>query len=98
MNSPTHHCVRGLRRPFAVLPLLAVLVAFLLPRAASAQTFVTTGSLQPVTLGPGIYDITAFGAQGGDEGGGFGGGLGAEMEAQFDFTAPVTLRTSEIIT
>src|SRR5215469_189811 len=43
-----------------------------------------------ISLNPGFYDITAYGAQGG-AGAGTHAGLGAEMEGQFDFTTPTTL-------
>jgi Regulator of chromosome condensation (RCC1) repeat/Immunoglobulin I-set domain/Immunoglobulin domain len=56
--------------------------------ASSAQTniFLFTGSETTITLNPGAYEITAYGAQGGGS-----GGLGAEMEAEFNFTNPTTL-------
>lgn len=62
--------------------------------ASSAQTgrYVYKGYEQTITLGPGIYDINAYGAQGGsDQYSGEGGGLGAEMEGQFSFTTVTTL-------
>lgn len=63
--------------------------------AASAQIYLFTGSETTVTLNPGAYDITAYGAQGGTGSakllGLNSGGLGAEMEGQFSFTAPTTL-------
>jgi hypothetical protein len=65
--------------------------------ASSAQTgiYLFTGSEETITLNPGTYDITAYGAQGGNGfAGGFnpsGGGLGAEMEGQFSFFASTTL-------
>jgi hypothetical protein len=71
---------------------------------ASAQTtnqFLYTGSETNITLPPGSYDITAFGAQGGQGytvyfyggGGVFTGGAssGAEVKAEFNFTTPTTL-------
>ena len=72
--------------------------------AASAQTtnqFLYTGSKTNITLPPGTYDITAYGAQGGQGytiyfyggGGVFTGGasFGAEMEAEFNFPTQTTL-------
>jgi hypothetical protein len=65
--------------------------------AGSAQTgiYLFSGSEMTITLNPGTYDITAYGAQGGSGSArvlGFNnGGLGAEMEGQFSFTAPTTL-------
>jgi hypothetical protein len=58
--------------------------------ASSAQTYLFSGSLQTVTLNPGTYVITAYGAQGGS---GYltSGGLGAEMQAQFNFSTATTL-------
>src|SRR5208283_3358477 len=60
--------------------------------AGSAQTgqYLYSGSETTITLNPGTYDITAFGAAGGD-GPWSGGGIGAEMEAEFNFTTVVTL-------
>lgn len=63
--------------------------------AGFAQTgqYLFTGSLTNITLGPGNYDIAAYGAQGG----GFynyypgGGSLGAEMKARFSFATAVNL-------
>jgi hypothetical protein len=60
--------------------------------ASSAQTsdYLYSGSEQTVTLNPGVYDITAYGAKGG--GGQVSvGGLGAEMEGQFNFATTTTL-------
>ena len=65
--------------------------------AGSAQTnqYLFSGSKTNITLNPGTYIITAYGAQGGG-GGGYGGpgsvgGRGAEMSAQFNFSASTTL-------
>jgi hypothetical protein len=57
-----------------------------------AQTgdFLYTGSETTITLQPGLYDITAYGARGGNCNGYLGGG-GAEMEAQFNFATTVSL-------
>ena len=64
-------------------------------------SFLFTGSETNITLPPGTYDITAFGAQGGQAytvffygGGGIftgGGSYGAEMKAEFNFTTQTTL-------
>ncbi|MGH7940221.1 MAG: glycine rich domain-containing protein, partial [Limisphaerales bacterium] len=64
--------------------------------ASSAQTvdYLYSGSEVVVTLNPGTYDITAYGAQGGSCDSGSGnqpGGLGAEMEARFTFTTVTNL-------
>jgi autotransporter-associated beta strand protein len=62
--------------------------------AASAQTtdYHDTGSETNVTLNPGTYIITAYGAAGGPAmiGNKFGG-LGAEMSAEFNFSSPTDL-------
>ncbi len=61
--------------------------------AVSAQTniYFYTGSETNISLPRGIYDITAYGAQGGT--GQFGpvGGLGAEVEGQFSFSTATRL-------
>jgi Glycine rich protein len=61
--------------------------------SVSAQTneYLYSDSVQTITLNPGIYDITAYGAQGGSSADGFYGGLGAEMEGQFEFKTATTL-------
>jgi hypothetical protein len=60
--------------------------------AASAQTnkYLYTGSETNITLNPGTYIITAYGAPGGPGGWGIWG-LGAEMGAEFYFPAAATL-------
>jgi hypothetical protein len=51
-----------------------------------------TGNETTISLGPGTYDISAYGADGGYSTIiGNSGGLGAEMEAQFNFTLPTIL-------
>jgi hypothetical protein len=57
---------------------------------AQTGTYLFTGSEMTITLNPGTYAITAYGAQGGWTYGG-AGGLGAEMSAQFSFSALTTL-------
>jgi hypothetical protein len=59
--------------------------------AGSAQTgqYLFTGSETTITLNPGLYAITAYGAQGGSQGG--SGGQGAEMEGEFSFSGLTTL-------
>jgi len=71
------------------------LLTILIPRVESAQIniFSYTGTETTFTLGPGTYDITAYGAQGGDGLYG-GGGYGAEMEARFSLTAATNLTIS----
>jgi hypothetical protein len=56
-----------------------------------------SGSEETITLSPGLYDITAYGAQGGGAAENTGnvysysGGFGAEMEGEFSFSTTVTL-------
>ncbi len=67
--------------------------------ATSAQTgdYLYNGSKQTITLNPGLYDITAYGAQGGGYYTGpdtyqyYYGGIGAEMEGEFYFSNATTL-------
>jgi hypothetical protein len=55
---------------------------------AGSVTVLYTGAEATAILAPGLYDITAYGAQGvGDA----GGGLGAEMSAEFDFSVTTSL-------
>jgi hypothetical protein len=75
---------------------LALVIQFgVLAGSAQASQYLFTGSETTVTLNPGLYNITAYGAQGGGGSApafGFNnGGLGAEMEGQFSFSAPTTL-------
>jgi hypothetical protein len=60
--------------------------------AASAQTtdYLYSGSETNVTLNPGTYVITAYGAPGGSNTSAFGG-LGAEMSAEFNFSTSTNL-------
>jgi len=60
-------------------------------KVAVTNQFLFTGSETNITLPPGTYKITAYGAQGGGCSIGGSGGLGAEMEAQFSFSASTTL-------
>lgn len=59
--------------------------------AGFAQTGINlyTGSETTITLNPGTYDITAYGAQGGACSS--RGGLGAQMEGEFNFGNATTL-------
>lgn len=75
-----------------------VVVTLLGVLATSAQTgdYFYGGSETTISLNPGLYDITVYGAQGGFAptlpglGGGVGG-LGAEMEGEFNFRTAVNL-------
>src|SRR5215470_5849082 len=77
------------------LSITVVLQLGVLAGSAQAGIYLFSGSETTVTLNPGLYDITAYGAQGGSGSarllGVNSGGLGAEMEGQFSFTAPTTL-------
>jgi PEP-CTERM motif len=72
---------------------VAVIVLFgVLSSSAQTGTDLFTGSETTVSLNPGLYDITAYGAQGGSANSGLGiGGLGAEMSAEFSFSGLTTL-------
>jgi len=63
-----------------------------LPSSAQTNQFLYSGVETNITLAPGTYTITAYGAQGGNcSNGGGVGGLGAEMGAEFNFTTATTL-------
>ncbi len=84
------------RHSFTVVCAVAlVLQVGVLAGFAQTGIYLFTGSITTITLNPGTYDITAYGAQGGSGSarvlGVNQGGLGAEMEGQFNFTAPATL-------
>jgi hypothetical protein len=68
----------------------AILMFGVLAGFAQTGTYLFTGSMTTITLNPGIYNITTYGAQGGGTIG-YSGGLGAEMEARFAFATPTTL-------
>jgi hypothetical protein len=70
----------------AILLLLGVLTSF-----AQSGIYLYTGSMTTITMNPGIYDITAYGAQGGGSGYYSLGSLGAEMEGEFNFTTATKL-------
>ena len=77
------------------LSIAVVLQLGVLAGSAQAGIYLFTGSEITITLNSGLYNITAYGAQGGSGSarllGVNSGGLGAEMEGQFSFTAPTTL-------
>jgi hypothetical protein len=79
--------------PFSVACRIAVtLLSASLASYAQVGTYLFTGSESTVTLNPGIYNITAYGAQGcGSLTGGGVGGLGAQMSAQFYFPGVTTI-------
>ena len=83
-------CPQG--HPLSAVGVIAVLLQFAVV-AASAQAgiYLYSGSKITITLNPGTYDITAYGAQGGPGYYGPAGGLGAEMGAEFSFSGLTTL-------
>jgi hypothetical protein len=80
--------IRAACRSLGMVCAVAVVLHFGM-LASSAQTgiYLYTGSMTTITLNPGTYDITAYGASGDI----WSGGLGAEMGAQFTFAAGVNL-------
>jgi hypothetical protein len=62
-----------------------------LAASAQADTYLYSGSETNVTLNPGTYIITAYGALGGGVVNARFGGFGAEMSAEFNFSTPTTL-------
>jgi hypothetical protein len=69
----------------------AVLELGLLAGSAQTNIYLFTGSETTITLNPGTYDITAYGAQGGNSDG-RSGGLGAKMAGRFSFATTVNLK------
>src|SRR5258708_2034494 len=69
----------------------AVLELGLLAGSARAAPYLYSGSMTNVTLNPGTYIVTAYGAPGGGYVNALVGGLGAEMSAQFDFSTSTNL-------
>jgi hypothetical protein len=78
--------------PFSAVCIAAVALLFG-GLASSAQTgiYLFTGSETTITLNPGLYNITTYGARGGEGFYGGAGGLGAEMSAEFSFSGLRTL-------
>ncbi len=70
--------------------LTAMLLAFSVTLHAQTGQYLYTGSKTNITLSPGTYIITAYGAQGGSSWGG-NGGLGTEMSGEFNFSTSTTL-------
>jgi hypothetical protein len=96
MKTECNSIIYPKRHSFTVVCAVAlVLQVGVLAGFAQTGTYLFTGSMTTITLNPGLYDITAYGAQGGSGSApAFGvsqGGLGAEMEGWFSFTAPTTL-------
>src|ERR1041385_276959 len=83
---PYYHPVR------AICIVAVVLVFGALAGSAQTGHYLYSGSNQIITLNPGTYNITAYGAQGGWNNYDHSpGGLGAEMGGQFYFSVPTTL-------
>lgn len=82
------------RHPFSAVCKVAPLLLFgVLASSAQTNRYLVTGSETNITLNPGLYQITAYGAHGGVggyQGTGYGG-LGAEMSAVFSFSVLTTL-------
>jgi len=75
-----------------IITLLVSLLFGVLTGSAQTNIYQFTGFEQSITLPPGTYDITAYGARGGYEISQFNrSGRGAEMEALFRFTTNTTL-------
>ena len=96
MKTECNSIIYPKRHSFTVVCAVAlVLQVGVLAGFAQTGIYLFTGSITTITLNPGTYDITAYGAQGGSGSAPvFGlnqGGLGAEMEGQFNFTASATL-------
>jgi len=62
-----------------------------LDASAQSTNYLYSGSQTNVTLNPGTYIITAYGAMGGASHINLYGGGGAEMSAEFNFSTPTTL-------
>ena len=91
MKTKFKSTIRAACNSFGVVCAVAVVLQFgITTSPAQTGIYLYTGSMTTITLNPGIYNITAYGAQGGGTIG-YNGGLGAEMEAQFAFANPTTL-------
>ena len=73
------------------LSIAVVLQLGLLAGSAQTNIYLFSGSETNITLPPGTYIITAYGAPGGSYYGRAGGGLGAEMSGEFNFSTSTTL-------
>jgi hypothetical protein len=91
MKTEFKSSIRAAYHSFGVVCAVAVtLLLGVLASSVQASQYLFTGSETTVTLNPGLYNITAYGAQGGGCYQNLGG-LGAEMEGEFDFTTVTTL-------
>ena len=81
MKTKFKSTIRNKCRSCGVVSAVATVLQFgALAGYAQTGQYLFTGSETTITLNAGIYDITAYGAQGGADYQS-GGGLGAEMEA-----------------
>lgn len=77
--------------PFSTMCAVVVILLFgVFTGSAQTGDYLYSGVEQTITLNPGVYDITAYGALGG-VGNTYSGGLGAEMDGEFNFSAFMTL-------
>src|ERR1041384_5851435 len=74
----------------AVCVTVVILLFGVLAGYAQTGNYLYSGSKATITLNPGLYAITSYGAQGGACYQS-AGGLGAEMEGEFYFTTQTTL-------
>ena len=77
--------------PLCGLAIAVVLQLGMLAGSAQTSIYLFSGSETNITLPPGTYIITAYGAPGGASAHGAGGGLGAEISAEFNFSTSTTL-------
>ena len=73
------------------LAIAVILQMGLLAGSAQTNIYLFSGSETNITLPPGTYIITAYGAPGGGDTNYGGGGLGAKMSGQFNFSTSTTL-------
>src|ERR1017187_4503536 len=94
METKFKSTIRTSCHPGGVFCAVAIVLQFgMLAGYAQTGTYLFTGSETTITLNPGTYDITTYGAQGAAASQvGWGiGGLGAEMSARFSFSGLTTL-------
>src|ERR1022692_1141830 len=97
MKSKNRFIICSQSHSFSAVRMIAGILLFgVLAGHAQTGQYLFSGSETTITLNPGLYDITAYGAQGGNcysiTGTVAGaGGLGVEMEGEFNFTTTVTL-------
>jgi hypothetical protein len=90
MKTKFKSIIRAGCHSFGVVCAVAVVLQFgVLVGSTQTVDYLYSGSETTITLNPGLYDITAYGAQGGN----FimNGGGGTKMEGGFDFTTMTTL-------